>query len=78
MSDPLSIEQRYRVYLWLNHGHEGLYGDDGEMQCSACAPFGLWDYKREPLERVEATVAAVKQQRILALLPAPPDGKETP
>lgn len=31
-----------RELLWLNHGHQGLYGDDGEMQCSDC---GI-DFKR--------------------------------
>lgn len=27
---------RLRHRLWLSHGHTGLYGDDGEMQCSRC------------------------------------------
>ena len=30
------LEQKYRKELWLNHGHHGLYGDDGEMQCIEC------------------------------------------
>lgn len=41
-------EEAVRVWrgdLWLAHGHSGLiYGDDGEMACSACGV----DYKREP------------------------------
>lgn len=40
-------ERDLRELLWLNHGHSGLYGDDGEMQCAACLQHG--DYKREPL-----------------------------
>lgn len=42
------IEFQIREYLWLTHGHMGLYGDDGEMQCSEC---GL-DYKRDDLQIV--------------------------
>ncbi len=25
-----------RMILWLNHGHGGIYGDDGEMRCAEC------------------------------------------
>lgn len=35
-------ELELRKLLWLRHGCSGLYGDDGEMQCSAC----LIDFKR--------------------------------
>lgn len=44
------IERRLRRELWLGHGHDALYGDDGEMQCSKCLP--VYDYKRAPLEQV--------------------------
>ena len=47
------LEQKYRKELWLNHGHHGLYGDDGEMQCIECHPYGATDYKRDPLDKVE-------------------------
>lgn len=43
-------EEVYRRTLWLSHGHDGLYGDDGEMQCSRCR----CDYKRAPLDEVVA------------------------
>ena len=33
-----------RELLWLNHGHLGLYGDDGEKQCGTC----MIDFKRTP------------------------------
>jgi hypothetical protein len=38
-------EQMRRELLWLRHGcqPEALYGDDGEMQCTAC----LIDFLRE-------------------------------
>ena len=41
-----------RQLLWLNHGCSpaALYGDDGEMQCSAC----LIDFKRDPADRIMA------------------------
>ncbi len=60
-----ALEKKYRQHLWLSHGHHG-YGDDGEMQCSQCLPFGIWDYKNEPLERVEETYKAVKRAAIAA------------
>lgn len=59
MSEP-TLEMKYRILLWLGHGHQMLYGDDGEMQCSQCNPF---DYKRAPLEQVEAAANLAKIQR---------------
>jgi hypothetical protein len=53
------VEQKYRRELWLHHGHTGLYGDDGEMQCTKCPP-GVWDYKRQPLEDVERAAFEAK------------------
>jgi hypothetical protein len=49
-------EIEIRKILWLGHGHTGLYGDDGEMQCSVCVP--VWDYKRHDL--VELIVHVMK------------------
>ena len=45
--------QATREILWLGHGHTGVYGDDGEMQCGACLPH--WDYKNRPLSDVAIT-----------------------
>ena len=42
-----------RLEWWLNHGHTGLYGDDGEMQCPICPA----DFKRQPLGELEALVS---------------------
>ena len=45
-------EMALREFLWLNHGHTGQYGDDGEMQCQMCCHYQCTDYKREPLSKV--------------------------
>ena len=38
---------RVRAALWISHGHDGLYGDDGEMQCNT--PPLIADFLRDPL-----------------------------
>lgn len=61
-----AAEREIRRALWLGHGHRGVYGDDGEMQCSECIaqPTRLWDYKNEPLERcVRAALGALRAER---------------
>jgi len=55
-------QQAVRMYLWLNHGHHMMYGDDGEMQCVECMPFGLIDYKREPFSKVIKISEEVRMQ----------------
>jgi hypothetical protein len=47
-------ERKLRQLLWLNHGCSinMLYGDDGEMQCSAC----MIDFKRDPVEKIEKAI----------------------
>ncbi len=40
--------KQLRKLLWLNHGHLGLYGDDGEQQCSEC----MLDFKRTPIGNI--------------------------
>ena len=52
-----------RKLLWMNHGHTGIYGDDGEMQCSECfRKFGFFDWKRTPIKEIQErfTMAALK------------------
>jgi hypothetical protein len=58
-------EMQLRRYLWLSHGHRGLYGDDGEMQCGECNPH--WDYKNLPLAEI---VKAADDARTLVNLRA--------
>ena len=43
----INDEMEIRRALWFGHGHYGMYGDDGEMQCSECHP--ARDFKREPV-----------------------------
>jgi hypothetical protein len=42
------LDARIRFALWIGHGHEGLYGDDGELQCNVAPYFA--DFKRDPLD----------------------------
>jgi len=59
------IEVKYRMVLWLGHGHSGLYGDDGEMQCATCyMKYRTGDYKRDPLEPLERAVHAEQAERL--------------
>lgn len=43
---PKWLDIKIRQFFWQNHGHDGIYGDDGEMQCGQCIKYGLTDYKR--------------------------------
>lgn len=56
---PEEIEMLLRREWWINHGHLGIYGDDGEMQCGECRV----DYKRDPLERVQAACHSARLDR---------------
>ena len=49
-------EKKLRKLLWLHHGCDNLYGDDGEMQCSKC-----WiDFKRDSIEQIEKQLFKAK------------------
>ncbi len=72
MSEPIKAGAgealEFRRALWLGHGHFGVYGDDGEMQCGAVGKHGdepgPIDFKRDtPLRVVRAALGA--------LLPSP-------
>lgn len=56
----VSENKKLRELLWLMHGHDGLYGDDGEMQCGTCKI----DFKRDSAERI-ATVFSERRQKVL-------------
>ena len=56
-----------RKMLWLNHGHKGMYGDDGEMQCSECVhKYGFYDWKRTDIHEIESKIfqAALKESSV--------------
>ena len=47
-----------RKHLWLSHGHQGVYGDDGEMQCCAL------DFRRMPFDALSAKVVELRKARL--------------
>lgn len=55
-------EVSFRTWLWLTHHADGstigLYGDDGEMQCSRGH---VLDFKRDPMAKLMARSAAQLQ-----------------
>ena len=54
-----------RRMLWLDHGHTGMYGDDGEMQCSECeSEYGFWDWKRTDIYEIEKKI---KEKNLIKL-----------
>lgn len=61
---PAHDETTLRRYLWLTHGHDGLYGDDGEMRCQRCPA----DYRRDPLPALAAKADEAKHAHGLAQL----------
>jgi hypothetical protein len=73
-AEMFGIELRLRQELWLGHGHKGVYGDDGEMQCSECLPLSrMYDYRREPIEKV---IEAAETARMAQLHGAAPLERE--
>jgi len=59
------LEQKYRELLWRTHGHDGLYGDDGQMTCSDCLVAG-WacDYRNDALSDLELSRHAALLHRV--------------
>ena len=55
---------KLREILWLFHGHSGLYGDDGEMQCGECR----LDYRRDSIETIEKRLAEMGLERMAEAL----------
>jgi hypothetical protein len=51
-----------RKLLWVGHGHRGLYGDDGELQCAQCSP--AYDYKNGRLEDVVRQAISVLTEQV--------------
>lgn len=60
----MSEEQILRMLLWIRHGcpFHALYGDDGEMQCSAC---GI-DFKRDSAKHIEERFIKINEPEIKA------------
>src|SRR6266436_9040792 len=49
-----------RQQLWLSHGCDALYGDDGEMQCGRC----YIDFKRDTWEQIAKQFARALAERL--------------
>jgi hypothetical protein len=65
------MELELRKHWWLGHGHRGIYGDDGEMQCAECgAAYGVWDYKRATLHDVRLAFFGAQSDRLRAAMGA--------
>jgi hypothetical protein len=63
-----------RELLWLNHGHTGLYGDDGEMQCAECMEeYGFLDWKRTPVKEIRDRIYAANMRKMVNQRYSPPD-----
>ena len=63
-NEDRGLELELRKIMWLSHGHFGLYGDDGEMQCSECSKYKCWDYKNAPLDEVREAYQAACMERM--------------
>ncbi len=68
MAEPTTEELILRRLLWIRHHEtmEGLYGDDGELQCSRC----MIDFKRMPAAEIEKRfqeqgIAKLREQGVL-------------
>jgi len=58
-----------RELLWVIHGHDGQYGDDGEMQCGKCFhEYGFWDWKRTPASEIKERITNAQYKKLELLL----------
>lgn len=57
------LEFELRRLMWSEHGHDGLYGDYGEMQCGKCLKIGCGDYRRAPMDKVREAFILAKSTR---------------
>ena len=56
---------KLRSMLWLSHGHKGMYGDDGEMQCGECIhEYGFWDWKRTDIDEIQSKIAEANMKKL--------------
>ena len=51
MNDDQEEIRELRKLLWLRHGHDGLDGDEGEMQCNTNGC--MIDFKRDSIETIK-------------------------
>lgn len=59
---------RLKEWMWLNHGHTGQYGDDGEMQCATCeSEYGFFDWKRTTVMEIFDKIESANIRKLAAL-----------
>ena len=59
-----------RCWMWMNHSHTGMYGDDGEMQCAECfIKYGFFDWKRTPLKEIHERIVRAALKDLLGQKP---------
>ncbi len=55
---------KLRELLWRNHGHKGMYGDDGELQCSECIhEYGFYDWRRTDIDEIVAKITEANMRK---------------
>lgn len=59
-SEAIEVENKLRRLLWLRHGCDGLYGDDGEMQCSRC----VIDFKRDNVDDIIKSFESIAVRKL--------------
>jgi hypothetical protein len=69
-SQDVEDDLALRRLLWLAHGCQGLYGDDGELQCGAC----MVDFKRDSVAEIERVL---RERGLRKLAEVVPDGYVT-
>lgn len=56
---------KLRSMLWASHGHTGMYGDDGEMQCAECIhEYGFWDWKRTDINEIQSKIMKANMKKL--------------
>ena len=72
LAEKDNADLELRLFIALNHGHEGIYLDDGEIQCGRCMQLSktferVWDYKRNPLPQLIRQALLARNQQIASL-----------
>jgi len=54
-----------RRMLWSSHGHTGMYGDDGELQCGECLhEYGFWDWRRTSIAEIGLKIQEAQLKKL--------------
>ena len=77
---PMTEQEQFdaRMYLALNHGCSGIYGDDGEIQCNMMDRHGLLDFKRQTYSELAEALMLMRYKELSESQPAETPTCETP